>query len=108
MDTPQTAAPPERPPTGRLTRLGRRAVWAIRMVVGVLVLLLGLAGLVLPGLQGILLLTLAAGLLAIDIPWRRLYRALGSRRPWLRSLFRRLRPDRRDADDVQNTPEDTP
>lgn len=63
-----------------------------RLVLGVLFLLLGIAGLALPVLQGVLFLFIGVLLLAPDVPlFRRLLRHLEARFPALARRLRRTR-----------------
>lgn len=70
----------------------RAAKRTLRLVLGVLFLLLGLAGLVLPVLQGVLFIFIGVLLLAPDVPlFRRLLHRLEASFP---ELARRLRRSR--------------
>ena len=70
----------------------RRARRALRIAAGVALLVLGLAGLVLPVLQGLLFLFLGMVLLAPDVPaFRWLLRRLEARFPGLAERARRSR-----------------
>ena len=52
----------------------RNALRAGRIVAGVLLVILGISGIVLPVLQGILFIVLGIGLLSVDIPAVRRWR----------------------------------
>jgi uncharacterized membrane protein YbaN (DUF454 family) len=70
-----------------VARPGRR--W-LRLTLGCIFIVLGVAGLVLPILQGVLFLAIGLGLLSRDVPWaRRILERLRARHPeWAATLDR--------------------
>ncbi len=87
----------------RHSRLRRRVNRALRWLAALVLLVVGIAGLVLPGIQGVLTLLVSVALVAPDVPAaRRLVLILLRRFPALRRRLpkrvrRGIRGDRRDS-----------
>jgi uncharacterized membrane protein YbaN (DUF454 family) len=75
----------------------RRRIWrVVRITAGSILLVLGVAGLVLPFLQGIALILAGLAVLATELPWAR--RWLHALRDWLRKLRRRRKGETPDEE----------